>query len=199
MKCHVKSLQKVSKVDKYMFHNKKYSEVYLRLKFSNHLIQRVPTLVPMTTTRPEVYIETMTIFLSYSCISLEETINHLKSIKLKSYPRENVAYLCDEILVDVERLESAGTFKPGHFGYITRFLWIILTTYVSFISFKTTRSLWKLSTNFIYDTWILYNYISSSLMSPFYKRLCMSTMKFQIQSGSNLLPESRGLDAIIFF
>ena len=44
----------------------------------------------------------------------------MKSLKLKSYPGENVKYCCAEILVDAERLESAGSFKPENLGYITR-------------------------------------------------------------------------------
>ena len=44
----------------------------------------------------------------------------MKSLKLKIYPGENVTDCCAAILVDAERLESAGTFKPEHLGYITR-------------------------------------------------------------------------------
>ena len=43
----------------------------------------------------------------------------MKSLKLKSYPGENVTDFCAAILVDAERLESAGAFKPEHLGYIT--------------------------------------------------------------------------------
>ena len=44
----------------------------------------------------------------------------MKSLKLKSYPGENVTDCCPAILVDAERLESAGAFKPEHLGYIIR-------------------------------------------------------------------------------
>ena len=44
----------------------------------------------------------------------------MKSLKLKSYTGENVTDCCAAILVDAERLESAGAFKPEHLGYITR-------------------------------------------------------------------------------
>ena len=44
----------------------------------------------------------------------------MKSLKLKSYPGENVTDCCASILVDAERLESAGDFNPEHLGYITR-------------------------------------------------------------------------------
>ena len=42
----------------------------------------------------------------------------MKSLKLKSYPGENVTDCCAEILIDAERLESMGAFKPEHLGYI---------------------------------------------------------------------------------
>ena len=51
---------------------------------------------------------------------MEENITHTKSLKLKIYPGENVTDCCAAILVDAERLESAGAFKPEHLGYITR-------------------------------------------------------------------------------
>ena len=44
----------------------------------------------------------------------------MKSLKLKSYPGENVTDCCAAILVDAERLESAGAFNPEHLGYIIR-------------------------------------------------------------------------------
>ena len=47
-----------------------------------------------------------------------DTLNHIKSLKLKYHPGGGVAYCCDAILVNVERLESAGAFKPEHLGYI---------------------------------------------------------------------------------
>ena len=43
----------------------------------------------------------------------------MKSLKLKNYPGENVTDCCASILVDAERLESAGVFNPEHLGYIT--------------------------------------------------------------------------------
>ena len=44
----------------------------------------------------------------------------MKSLKLKNYPGENVTYYCAAILVDAERLQSAGAFKHEYLGYITR-------------------------------------------------------------------------------
>ena len=44
----------------------------------------------------------------------------MKSIKLKSYPWEKITDCCAAILVDAERLDCSGAFKPEHLGYITR-------------------------------------------------------------------------------
>ena len=77
-------------------------------------------MVPLTATGPEVFVATMTTFLSDSYDALEETLNHMKSLKLNSYPGENFIDCCAAILVDAERLESAGAFNPEHLGYIIR-------------------------------------------------------------------------------
>ena len=61
----------------------------------------------------------MTKFMSDSYDALEETITYMKIIKLKFYPGDNVTDFCEAILVDAERLESAGAFNPEHLGYIT--------------------------------------------------------------------------------
>ena len=44
----------------------------------------------------------------------------MKSLKLTSYPGENVTDFCAAILVDSDHLESAGAFNPKHLWYITR-------------------------------------------------------------------------------
>ena len=62
--------------------------------FINNLIQKVLTLVPLTATGPEVFVSTMTTFLSDYYYDLEETLNHLKILKLKRYPGQNVTYCC---------------------------------------------------------------------------------------------------------
>ena len=77
-------------------------------------------MVPLKTTGPEVFVATMTTFLSDSYDNLEETLTHMNILKLKSCPGENVADCCTAILVDAEHLESAGSFNPEHLGYITR-------------------------------------------------------------------------------
>ena len=77
-------------------------------------------MVPLTATGAEFFVATMTTFLSDSYYVFEETLTHMKSLKLKRYPGQNVTYCCAAILVDAERLESAGAFKTEHLGYITR-------------------------------------------------------------------------------
>ena len=86
---------------------------------SNTLFQKILTLVPLKATGPEVFFTTMTTFISNSYDALEETLTHIKSLKLKNYPGENVTDCCAEILVDAERLESAGALNPEHLWYIT--------------------------------------------------------------------------------
>ena len=76
--------------------------------------------MPITATVPEVFVATMTIFLSDYYDGLEETLTHTKSIKIKSYPGENVTDYCATILVDNEILESSGALNPEHLGYNTR-------------------------------------------------------------------------------
>ena len=68
---------------------------------------------------PEVYVATMNTFISDYYDYLEETLTHMKMIKLKSYLGENVTYLCTQILVDAEHLDSAGDFNPDYLGIIT--------------------------------------------------------------------------------
>ena len=77
---------------------------------SSDLLQKVLTLVPLTATGPEVYVATMTTIISDSYYSLVDTLNHTKNIKLKYHQGTDAAYCYDEILVNVERLESAGAF-----------------------------------------------------------------------------------------
>ena len=62
----------------------------MRSTFTNALIQKVLTLVLMVVTGYGVYVITMTKFLSDQYVTLEDTISHMKSLKLNSYPGENV-------------------------------------------------------------------------------------------------------------
>ena len=76
--------------------------------------------MPLTATGPEVFVATMTTFISDSYEALEETMNNMKSLKLKSYPGENAPDCCAAILVYAECLESARAFNPEHLGYTNR-------------------------------------------------------------------------------
>ena len=44
----------------------------------------------------------------------------MNSLKLKSYPGENVIDFCAAILVNAERLDSSGAFNPEHLWYTNR-------------------------------------------------------------------------------
>ena len=75
-------------------------------------------MVPLTATGPEVYVFTMTTFLSKYYDAFEETLNNLSSIKLNIYPGDNVTDCCSKILVDAKCLYISGYFKPDHLSYI---------------------------------------------------------------------------------
>ena len=75
--------------------------------------------MPLTATGTDVFVATMTTFLSDSYDALEETIPHMKSLKPKSYPGENVTDCCAEILVYSDPLEISGPFKHENLGYTT--------------------------------------------------------------------------------
>ena len=70
VKRHVQSLQKCSEANQYVVQNLTWSGVYLRSTLSNTLLQKVLPLVPLTATRPEVFVTTMTTFLSDSYAAL---------------------------------------------------------------------------------------------------------------------------------
>ena len=77
-------------------------------------------MLPLTANGPEVYVATTNTVISDYYDYLVDTMNHMKSLKLKDYPGGNVADCCDAILVDVERLESSGALKTDHLSYIIR-------------------------------------------------------------------------------
>ena len=77
---------------------------------SSALLQNELKIVPLTATGPKVYVATMIAILSGLYVSLDETLNHMKSIKLKDRTGENDADYCDEIWVGDERLDSVVTF-----------------------------------------------------------------------------------------
>ena len=58
--------------------------------------------MPLTATGPEFYVSTaITIHYGYYAY-LVETLNHMKSIKIKDHLGENVADCCDDILLEAE-------------------------------------------------------------------------------------------------
>ena len=134
-----------------------YSGVYLRIILSNSLIQKVLILVLLTSTVPEVYFYTMATFISNSYYALEDTLDFMNSLKIKSYPVENVSYFNAEILVGANRLERSGVFKPVNFGCITSIFEDTADSIFYFQGFRSTRRLQVLSTNFACVTWMLYN------------------------------------------
>ena len=86
VKHHLQILHKVSEADQYVVQNLTWSGVYMRSNFSNTLLQKVLTLVPLTTTRPEVFVTIITTFISDYYDFLEDTLTHMNSLKLKIYP-----------------------------------------------------------------------------------------------------------------
>ena len=119
MKIHVQSLQKDSEADQYGVQNLTWSGAYLRSSLENTLLQKVLALVPLTATRLEVYVANMNTIISDSYYCLVDTLNHVKRLKFKDHPEGGVADCYDEMLVNVESLESSGAFKPEHLGYIS--------------------------------------------------------------------------------
>ena len=81
--------------------------------------QKVLKLVTPKAVGPEVYVSTTATIIYDSYDALEETLNHLNSLKLKINLGENVTYWFNIILVDVEWLESDWAFKTENLGYIT--------------------------------------------------------------------------------
>ena len=76
--------------------------------------------MPLTETGTEIYVATMTTVIYDTCNDLEENLNNLNSLKLKSYAGDNIEYFCAEMLVYAERLQSSRAFKPNQLGYTTR-------------------------------------------------------------------------------
>ena len=85
VKDYVQSLLKGYEADHYVFQNLTWSGVYLRSTLSNTILQKVLILVPLTAPGTDVFVATMTTFLSDSYDAFEETLNHMKRLKLKRY------------------------------------------------------------------------------------------------------------------
>ena len=90
VKCHIKILQKGSKLDKYMVQNLSLSVAYLKITLSYALIQKVLKILSMEVTVPEVYVTTMITVLYGSYASLVDTMNQTNSLRLKDILGKNV-------------------------------------------------------------------------------------------------------------
>ena len=82
---YVKILQKGYKANQYLVQNLTWSGVYLSITLSNILLQKLLTLVTLTSTIPDVFVTTMTEFLYDSYNAFKENFNHLNILKLHSY------------------------------------------------------------------------------------------------------------------
>ena len=82
VKRHVNTLKKDSTVDQYVMQKLTWPGVYLRRILS---IKKVLIIATMGATALKVYVSTTTINISDSYDALEDTINHLKSPRLKIF------------------------------------------------------------------------------------------------------------------
>ena len=118
VKLYVKGIKQGYQEDKYMEHKLTLSGAYLRSTLSDARIQKVLKLLSMIDTGPEVFVATMITVLYNSYAYLVETLNHMKGLKLKYHTWDNVKDCCDAVLLDADRLESAGAFNHKYLGYI---------------------------------------------------------------------------------
>ena len=100
VKHHIKSTDKGSKADQYVVQNLTWPGLYPEITLENALLQKVPELVTLVATGPQVYVITMTTFLFDSYYDLYATLTHANSLKLKSFPGENVVDLFTVVLLD---------------------------------------------------------------------------------------------------
>ena len=70
-------------------------------------------------TGPEFYVATTATAFTNNYDSLEETLNHLKCLKIKDHTGENVAECFASILGYAKIIDSAGSSKPDNLAYIT--------------------------------------------------------------------------------
>ena len=123
----------------------------------------------------------------------------MKSLKHTKNWGENVTDYCTAILVDAERLESDGAFKPVNLGYIT---YIFKDHYDSIFrlwEIQKYKDVTELSINFMCVTCISYHQRSSSPMSPFYKRLRVNTAILSIKISGKWLQASRSIKTNLCF
>ena len=171
-----------------MVQNLIWSGLYIRTTLLSCLLQKVMKLVSLISTRPGLYVAAMTTVLSDSYASLVETLNHMKSLKIKYHPGDDVAYFSYAILVNAGRLDSYRAFNLNHLGYIIR---IFEDTSGYILNLWETRK-YKDIVDFIKILCVCvkrmsFNLMISLSMGFFFKKLCMNTATFLNQRSGNPL------------
>ena len=181
VKLHVKIQHKSSKSDKYVVQNLTWSGAYLRSTFSYAIIQKILKLVPLTATRPEVYVATIITSLSGSNYSLVETLTHIKSLKLKDHTGGNVAWQMLSALIVPESLITS----TSDISFVSLRILMILDSIHGRL--RSTRSLFGLLRNFVCVTNISCNLMRELLMVPLFDKICVNIETLFTKSDGNPL------------
>ena len=188
MRLYIKRLKKGFKSYGYLVHKLTWYGAYIRKTLSYAIFKKVLNLVSLTETGPEVYVATMTTVILYYYDYLGDTLNHLKCLKLRDRPWENVAYLCAEVLVYYDQFDSDGIFKTNPFGYITCiFERILIILYYIYEKLRNIRRLRSLLRNLMCVTRITCDLSRSLPMGNLFQRLWVNTATLLAQSGGKLL------------
>ena len=190
VKLYIKGLKWSYKANKYIVHNLTWSGGYLRSTLAYALFQKVMSLVPMTETVPEVYVATMSSFISRSYASLEETLNHLKCLNSSIVW---VIMLQNSVLQYWYMMSNLRLPQPWSptISYISlTYLIILLILYFISGKLRNIRSLKSLLRNFIFWTRMSFNLRISSPMGPLFQRIWVNTVILIPQSvGNPLIPK----------
>ena len=76
-------------------------------------------MVTLKDTETEIYVITIPTVISESNDTLEETLDHFNSLKIRIYPMEVVVHFYAAILVDSDHLDSDISFQSYELGYFT--------------------------------------------------------------------------------
>ena len=182
-----------------MLQNLTWSGLYMRINFLSALLQKILKLVPPTETRPEVYVTTMNTVLSNYYNSLVDTLNQTKSLKLKDHSGGNVTYCCDVILVDLERLESAGAFKLEHLGYTTHIFEGTSDSRFHLWATQKYKEVMDFVNNFVCATKTLCGLMISLPMAPLFEKLLLNTATLLTQRGGNPLIVRKIIKISLYF
>ena len=159
-----------------MVQNLTWSVAYLRITLSYDILQKVLKSVPLTATRHEVYVIIMNTVLSDSYASLKETLNHLKSIKLKYH----LWYM-------LRALKLTESIIPSNLDISPAYLRILLILDSISGQLRSTRRLWSLLRIFVCATYMSCNLMRSLPMGPLFKRLCANTTTLLTPNSGNPL------------